>query len=63
MYQERKQTLYKYFPTFINDYQSITELGSKRTKQFLFIGKHKVAWKILKGFMNIILLFLKDKRL
>lgn len=62
MHEERKQTLNKYFPAFINDYQSITELGSKRTKQFLFIGKHKIAWKILKGFMNIILLFLKDKR-
>lgn len=58
MYKERKQTLDKYFPTFINDYQSITELGSKRTKQFLFIGKHKIAWKLLKGFMNLILLFL-----
>ena len=62
MYEERRQTLDKYFPAFVSDYQSITALGSKRTKQFLFIGKHKIAWKALKGFMNIILLFLKDKK-
>lgn len=62
MYEERRQTLDKYFPAFVSDYQSITALGSKRTKQFLFIGRHKIAWKVLKGFMNIILLFLKDKK-
>lgn len=61
MFKERHQTIEQYFPTFITDYKSITALGSKRTKQFLFIGKHKIAWKILKGFMNIILLFLKNK--
>lgn len=63
MDEERKQTLTKYFPAFVDDYQSITALGSKRTKQFLLIGKHKVAWKMLKGFMSIILLFVNDKRL
>jgi glycosyltransferase involved in cell wall biosynthesis len=61
MLEERNQILCKYFPAFIDDYQSITALGSKRTKQFLFIGKHKLAWKVLKGMMNIILLFLKKK--
>jgi glycosyltransferase involved in cell wall biosynthesis len=63
MDEERRQTLVKYFPAFIEDYHSITALGSKRTKQFLFIGKHKIAWKILKGVMSLILFFIKDKHL
>lgn len=58
MYKERRQSLEKYFPAFLADYEAVTTFGSKRTKQLMLIGKNKVAWKILKGFMNVILLFL-----
>lgn len=58
MHQERRATIEKYFPLFIDDYNSITELKSKRFKQFTFIKGHSIAFKILKGFMNLILAFL-----
>jgi glycosyltransferase involved in cell wall biosynthesis len=62
MYRERKQSLEKYFPAFLSDYEAVTTFGSKRTKQLILIGKNKIAWKILKGFMNVILLFLPTEK-
>jgi len=58
MHQERRATIEKYFPLFIDDYNSLTELKSKRFKQFTFIKSYPFAFKILKGFMNLVLVFL-----
>lgn len=61
---ERRKTLEKYFPLFINDYILVSELNSKRLQQIFHIQIFPIAWKIVKGFLNIVMLFLpkqKDK--
>lgn len=55
---EKKQSIQKYFPAFIDDYKDINELTSKRFLQFQHIKKYTFAWKFLKATINIILLFL-----
>lgn len=55
---ERLQTFEKYFAGFSQDYKQISELNSKRYLQIQFIKSHKFAWRILKGMINVILLFL-----
>jgi glycosyltransferase involved in cell wall biosynthesis len=56
--KEKSQTFEKYFPAFIEDYKEVGELNSKRFLQFQHIKKHNFAWKFLKGFISILLLFL-----
>lgn len=58
MNRDKDQTLQKYFPLFVNDYDNLDALKQKRVRQFLFIKKYRPAWLILKGIMNVILLFL-----
>jgi len=58
MNQDKNKTLQKYFPLFVQDYRNIDAIKLKRVQQFLFIKKFKPAWLALKGFMNIVLLFL-----
>ena len=59
IYKEEKNVTYKkYFPAFYEDYEDVSELNSKRFLQFQHIKKYKIAWKILKGIINVILLFL-----
>lgn len=59
IYSEEKSNTYKkYFQAFYEDYEEVSELNSKRFLQFQLIKKHKFAWKILKGLINVILLFL-----
>ncbi|MFA6275473.1 MAG: glycosyltransferase family 2 protein [Pedobacter sp.] len=58
MNEERRQTLERYFPLFIKDYEKITILNSKRGQQFFYIKKYGFAYKILKAWMSFILLFL-----
>lgn len=55
---EKLQSIQKYFPAFIDDYKEVSELNSKRFLQFQHIKKHKIAWKLLKAFLSIQLLFL-----
>lgn len=59
---ERRKTLEKYFPLFINDYILVSELNSKRARQFFYIQGFSSAWKILKGFLNIVMLFLPKSK-
>lgn len=54
--QKRNQTLQKYFPAFIGYFEETVGLKSKRFQQFSLIQKHKIAWKIMKGVMNILML-------
>lgn len=56
--KEKRQTIRKYFPTFIDDYKNVSELTSKRYIQFQFIKQNKYAWNFLKVTINFILLFL-----
>jgi len=59
--KERKQTIDTYFPAFSEDYKILNKLNAKRTQQIFYIEKFPFAWKILKGLINIILLFLPKK--
>ncbi|WP_421945295.1 glycosyltransferase family 2 protein [Pedobacter sp.] len=61
MHAERAITMAKYFPLFIEDYKDIEVLNSKRTRQFLAIKENKIAFKILKGLMSVLILFTKKK--
>jgi glycosyltransferase involved in cell wall biosynthesis len=57
MQSERSQTMQKYFPLFIDDYNYINTLQSKKVKQFIHLKKYPLAWIIVKGIMKIVLLF------
>lgn len=59
--QERKISMAKFFPAFIDDYHQISQLKQKRVQQFFSIKERPLAWKILKFFMKIILLFIPKK--
>lgn len=54
---ERRMTLEKYFPLFMDDYLLVSEFKSKRMQQVLHIQQYPIAWKILKSILSIILLF------
>lgn len=56
--KEKLKSLKKYFPTFVDDYKDVNELNSKRFLQYQHIKKYKLAWKVLKATINIILIFL-----
>lgn len=56
--KEKMLSIQKYFPAFLDDYKDVSELNSKRFRQFQYIKTKTVAWKILKSVMSIILLFL-----
>ena len=56
--EERNQTFQKYFSAFIGIYEEMVDFKSKRFKQFSLIQKHKIAWKILKSVMSILILCL-----
>ncbi len=55
--QEKSTTLKKYFPTFEKDYESLSLLTSKRIQQVVHIQKFPMAWKVLKAFISLMLLF------
>ncbi len=56
--KEKTQSIQKYFPAFVEDYKNVSELNSKRYLQIQHIKKYPIAWKILKGFLSLELLFL-----
>ena len=54
---ERAQVMTRYFPSFINDYATMHHyLNSKRIKQFQNILNNKLAWKLLRIPMDLILM-------
>ena len=55
---EKKITFDKYFSMMIDDYKIIKLLDSKRFRNIIYIKQFRIAWKLLKGFSNILLLFL-----
>ncbi|WP_443936969.1 glycosyltransferase family 2 protein [Pedobacter sp. MW01-1-1] len=58
MHQERNAVISQHFALFVDDYASIKELKSKRIRQYFYIREYKLAYKLLKAFMNFILVFL-----
>ncbi|MFB9079876.1 glycosyltransferase family 2 protein [Flavobacterium procerum] len=59
--QEKRQTFLKYFPAIVDDYKEVDVLNSKRFLQFQHIKNYKIAWKLLKAFINLLLLFLPKR--
>lgn len=55
--QEKKDTLEKYFPAFVDDYTQVAQLNSKRIQQVLHIQKSPLPWKFLKWTISVFLLF------
>jgi len=61
--KEKTEVIQKYFPAFAEDYKDVKELNSKRYLQVQHIKNYKIAWKILKAVITLILLFLpKNKK-
>ena len=56
--EERLSVMQKYFPAFVEDYVQVSQLNSKRVQQVLHIQNHPIAWKVLKAFISIILVFI-----
>lgn len=56
--EERMRSIHRFFPQFADDYQVLSKLNAKRTKQLFHIENHPFAWKITKGFLNFVMLFL-----
>ena len=63
--QIKKETdivMNKYFPAFIDDYNYLNELNSKRVKKILYLKQFPIAWGLIKAFSNIISVFLPKKK-
>ena len=56
--QERLKSINKFFPLFAEDYKVLHRLNSKRVRQVFHIEKFPWAWKIAKGFLNLVMVFL-----
>lgn len=63
MASERAQTIEKYFPLFIEDYNYIKTLKSKKVSQFVHLKKYPVPWAIVKTVMNLMLLFTPKEKI
>lgn len=55
---DRQSVVNKHFPLFAFNIDEIETLQSKRGKQFQYIKKYKVAYRFLKWFISLLLLFL-----
>lgn len=55
--KERELTIDKYFPAFKDDYTLISQFREKRVKHFLTLKRNPITWRILKGFMSVLLVF------
>lgn len=62
-FEERERTLKKYFSLFIDDFQAVQELKTKRMQQVLHIKKYPVAWRIFKWMISLFLVFLPKFRM
>jgi glycosyltransferase involved in cell wall biosynthesis len=58
VHSEKQLTYDKYFPMIIEDYKLIKELESKRIRNIIYIKQFRMPWKLLKGFSNVLLLFI-----
>lgn len=62
IYEERQKVINKHFPLFAFSIDEIETIRGKRGKQFLYIKKHKFAYRMLKWFMSLILIFLPRQK-
>lgn len=58
---EREVVLQKHFPLFVEDYKGLGKFHSKRMQQIVHIEQHPIAWKIMKGILNLFVLLLPKK--
>ena len=56
--REKLNSIRKHFPAFEDDYKDVSLLTSKRVQQIFYIQKYPVAWRFLKNFISILLLFI-----
>jgi glycosyltransferase involved in cell wall biosynthesis len=54
---ERKKVLEKFFPAFVEDYEKVSLLNSKRFQQIIHIQKSSFLWILFKGMISFFLLF------
>lgn len=55
--EERMKSIHKFFPQFADDYQVLSKLNAKRTRQLFHIERFPLAWKITKGFLSLVMAF------
>ena len=55
--KEKHDSIRKHFPAFEDDYVDISLLTSKRVQQVFHIQKFPLAWRFLKNFISLLLLF------
>lgn len=60
--EERRQTLEKYFPLFIEDYKLLNRHGSDRSKQLLQIEKSVFFRKVISVVFKFVLLFIPKEK-
>ncbi len=60
--QERRQTLEKYFPLFVEDYKMLNRHGSDRSKQLLQIEKSVFFRKVISVVFKFVLLFIPKEK-
>lgn len=61
--RDRQLVINKHFPLFDFNFEDVAVLSEKRGKQFLHIRNYKIAYRMLKWFMSLLLIFLpKNQR-
>lgn len=58
IYADRQEIINRHFPLFNFSPEQTKTLTEKRGKQFIYIKQHKIAYRVLKWCMSLILLFL-----
>lgn len=55
---DKDKVLAEFFPLFLYNREEILVLKTKRTKQFFYIKQSRIAFRLLKWFMSLLLVFL-----
>lgn len=58
---EKKKIYEQYFALSGEDFNLMSDIKLKRVKNLLYIKKFRTPWKLLKGFSNLLLLFLPNQ--
>lgn len=59
---EKKKVYDQFFSLSAEDFDTMSEMKLKRVKNLLYIKKFRWSWKMLRGFSNILLLFLPKNK-
>jgi glycosyltransferase involved in cell wall biosynthesis len=60
--EEREVVFQKHFPLFVEDYKGLGKFHSKRMQQLVYVEEFPIAWKIMKGILNLCILLLPKKK-